>query len=530
MPRIKKEKGLQEIRVRNAPSPTGFLHLGSARNALFNFLFARKNNGKFVVRIEDTDTERSKDIFDQDIIEQLKWLGIEWDEGPLENNKLDYKGEHGPYRQSQRKEIYKKHIEKLLKEKKAYYCFCSQEDLENQRQYLMSIGQAPRYSGKCRDLPEETVKKYLSEKKSYIIRLKMPAKKISFNDLIRGKIEVDSALIGDMTIAKDEENPLYNLAATIDDYEMKFSHIIRGEDHISNTPKQIILQEALGFPLPQYAHLALVLGPDRSKLSKRHGAVSVGEYRKQGYLAETLINAIAFLGWNPGNDKEVYSLSSLIKDFSLEGCQKGGAILNIKRLDWLNGFYIRQKTSEKITELCLPYLIGAGLIEEIEDISGKTNDLNHSNGLKLFETKKYRIKETDELVSFDWIKKIVAGYQERLKKLSEIVEFSDFFFKETSYDKSLLKWKTITDEEIKKNLSLLTEELAEMDENKFLKSELETKIMPLAEKQGDRGAILWPFRAALSGKKASAGPFEIAEIIGKKKTIERLKKAKSLFN
>lgn len=530
MPRTKKQKSPEQIRVRNAPSPTGFLHLGSARNALFNFLFARKNGGKFILRIEDTDLERSKDVFDKDIITQLKWLGIEWDEGPAGEEKLKYKGEYGPYRQSQRKEIYKKHIKKLLEDNKAYYCFCSQEDLETQRQYLMSIGQSPCYSGKCRDLPQKTVKKYLAEKKPYIIRLKMPAKKIVFNDLIRGKIEVDLGLIGDMTIAKDEENPLYNLAAVIDDYEMKFSHIIRGEDHISNTPKQIALQEALGFPSPQYAHLALVLGPDRSKLSKRHGAVSVGEYRKQGYLPEALINAIAFLGWNPGTDREVYSLPALIKDFSLEGCQKGGAIFNLQRLEWLNGFYLRQKTAEKITELCLPYLVDAGLIEEIENNLGKTNDLNHSNGLKLFETKKFRIKETKETVNFDWIKKIVVIYQERLKKLSEIVEFTDFFFKEIKVDKNLLKWKTMTDQELNEMISRLETIFLEIEENNFLKSGLETKIMPLAEEQKDRGRMLWPLRAALSGKKASAGPFEIAEILGKETVLKRLAQAKKLFN
>jgi len=528
MPRVKKQKEIKQIRVRNAPSPTGFLHLGSARNALFNFLFARKNGGKFILRIEDTDLERSKDVFDKDIIAQLKWLGIEWDEGPIEENKSEYKGEFGPYRQSQRKEIYKKHIKKLLEEGKAYYCFCSQEDLETQRQYFMSIGQSPRYSGKCRDLSKETVKKYLAEKKSYIIRLKMPAKKIAFDDLIRGKIEVDLGLIGDMTIAKDEENPLYNLAATIDDYEMKFSHIIRGEDHISNTPKQIALQEALGFPSPQYAHLALVLGPDRSKLSKRHGAVSVAEYRKQGFLPEALINAIAFLGWNPGTDREVYPLPGLIKDFSLEGCQKGGAIFNIQRLEWLNGFYLRQKTAEKITELCLPFLVEAGLIEKIKNKFSETKELNHSNGLKLFETEKFIIKETEETVSFDWIKKIVVIYQERLKKLSEIVEFTDFFFKEIEVKKDLLRWKEMTDQELKEMISQLELIFSEIKENNFSKENLEAKIMPLAKEHKDRGRMLWPLRAALSGKRASAGPFEIAEILGKKTVLKRLSQAKKI--
>jgi nondiscriminating glutamyl-tRNA synthetase len=348
-----------EVRVRIAPSPTGPLHLGTARTALFNFLFARKYQGIFILRIEDTDVERSKPEFEKDIIENLKWLGIEWDEGP------DVGGDFGPYRQSQRKEIYKKYLEKLLAEGKAYYCFCTKEELESERQYQLSIGQAPRYSGKCANLKKEEVEKYLKEGKPSVIRLKVPTKKIEVEDLVRGKIEFDSSLIGDFIIAKNFSYPLYNFACVVDDYEMRISHVIRGEDHLSNTPKQILIQEALGFPRPKYAHLPLILGPDRSKLSKRHGAVSISEYRKQGFLPEALVNFIAFLGWHPKTERYIYSLPALIKDFSLEKIQKGGAIFNIKRLEFLNGFYIRQKSIEKLTELCLPYLIESKLIEKI---------------------------------------------------------------------------------------------------------------------------------------------------------------------
>jgi len=348
-----------EVRVRIAPAPTGALHIGLARTALFNYLFAKKSEGVFILRIEDTDPERSKLEFEKDILENLKWLGIEWDEGP------DIDGPYGPYRQSQRLEIYQKYLEKLISEEKAYHCFCSEEELEAQRQYLLSIGQPPLYSGKCRDLPPETVKRYLSEGKSSIIRFKTPLKKIGFNDLIRGKVEFDAALIGDFAIAKTISSPLYNFACVIDDFEMKISHVLRGEEHISNTPKQILIQEVLDFPRPEYAHLPLILGPDRSKLSKRHGAIAISEYRKQGYLPETIVNFIAFLGWNPGTEREIYSMASLIKEFSLDRCQKGGAIFNIKRMDFLNGFYIRQRSVEKLTEICLPYLIEAGLIEKV---------------------------------------------------------------------------------------------------------------------------------------------------------------------
>ncbi len=363
-----------EVRVRIAPAPTGNFHIGLARTALFNYLFAKKYEGVFILRIEDTDPERSKPEYEKDILDSLKWLGIEWDEGP------DIGGDYGPYRQSQRLEIYLKYLEKLLAEDKAYYCFCSEEELEMERQYQLSIGQAPRYSGKCANLPKETVQKYLAEGKKAVIRIRVPAKKIEFDDLIRGHLEFDAGLMGDIVIAKNLTtrgqnkslgrwregwSPLYNFACAIDDFEMKFTHIIRGEDHISNTPKQILIQEALGFERPIYAHLPLILGPDRTKLSKRHGAIGISEYRKQGYLPEALVNFIAFLGWNPGTEREIYSMASLIKDFSLEKVQKGGAIFNIKRLDFLNGFYIRQKSIEKLTELCLPYLLESGQIEKI---------------------------------------------------------------------------------------------------------------------------------------------------------------------
>jgi glutamyl-tRNA synthetase len=347
------------IRVRIAPSPTGPLHLGTARTALFNFLFARKYQGSFILRMEDTDPERSKPEFEKDIMDSLKWLGIEWDEGP------DVGGDFGPYRQSQRKEIYKKYLEKLLAEEKAYYCFCTKEELEAERQYQLSIGQAPRYSGKCANLKREEVEKYQREGKPSVIRFKSPIKKIEFEDLIRGKIEFDSSLIGDFVIAKNLYSPLYNFACVIDDFEMKISHVIRGEDHLSNTPKQILIQQALEFPTPKYAHLPLILGPDRSKLSKRHGVVSISEYKKEGFLPEALVNFIAFLGWHPGTERYIYSMAALIKDFSLEKIQKGGAIFNLRRLEFLNGFYIRQKSVEKLTELCLPYLIESGLIEKI---------------------------------------------------------------------------------------------------------------------------------------------------------------------
>ena len=328
------------VRLRFPPSPTGPLHIGNARTALFNYLFAKKNKGSLVLRIEDTDKERSELKWVQEIIEELKWLGIEWDEGP------DIDGKFGPYKQSQRLDIYKKYLEKLFKENKVYYCFCGQEELEAKRQEQMSRGAAPKYDGKCKNLSKDVIENNLKEGKQCVIRFKVANKKIKFKDLIRGEIEFDANLLGDIVIAKSLDNPLYHFAVVIDDFEMQISHVIRGEDHLSNTPKQILIQEALGFYRPIYAHLPLMLDPGRGKLSKRQGDVALSDYHEQGYLPEALVNFMAFLGWNPGTEKEIFSLKDLIKEFSIEKVQKAGAMFNIQRLDYINSLYIREKSTD----------------------------------------------------------------------------------------------------------------------------------------------------------------------------------------
>jgi len=515
-----------KVRVRIAPSPTGFLHIGLARTALFNYLFSQSHQGSFILRIEDTDIERSDPNFEKDIIENLKWLGLEWEEGP------DVEGNYGPYRQSQRLNIYAKYLEKLLKEGKAFYCFCSEDELEAQKQYQLSIGETPRYKGPCAQLPEKEVKKRLAEGRLSVIRFKVPEKKVEFEDLIREKVEFDASLMGDIVIAKNLNAPLYNFAVVIDDFEMEISHIIRGEEHLSNTPKQILIQEALGFPRPVYAHLPLILGPDRTKLSKRHAAVSVNQYRKEGYLPEALVNFMAFLGWNPGVEREIYSLPSLIKEFSLERVQKGGAIFNNKRLDYLNGFYIRQRSIEKLTEWCIPYLIEAGLIERVGDNPGNPKKKKEEE-LRLFEggDLKFKIKETDEEISFETLKKIIALYQERLKKLSEISELTKFFFTDKlKYSKNLLSWKEMSRNKVDQSLDELEKTLSDLKTEDWKKENLEKILILKAEKMGDRGILLWPLRVALTGQEASAGPFEIAEILGKEKTLKRIGGAKELVN
>ena len=499
-----------EVRVRIAPSPTGYFHIATARAALFNYLFAKKNKGTFILRIEDTDKKRSKPEYEEDIINNFKWLGIKWDEGPVVG------GKYGPYRQSERLGSYRKYLQKLLEEKKAYRCFCSKEDLEAQKQYLMSIGKPPAYNGKCAELSKETVEGYLKEGKDSIIRFKVPKRKIVFQDLVRGEIEFETELLGDFSIAKNPDEPLYNFACVVDDFEMKISHVLRGEDHISNTPRQILLQEALGFSTPIYAHLPIVLAVDKTKLSKRHGSVSVRDFKNDGYLPEALINFMAFLGWNPGTDREIFSLASLAKEFSLERVKKGGAIFNQKRLDFLNGFYIRQKSIEKLTGDCLPYLVQAGLIKDSSD------------------KEKFLISETGEEIGVEKIGEMVSLYHERLKKLSEISELIDFFLKDKlSYEKEILRWKDQTDKEVKLILDRVWDLLSGIADANWEKEELEKLILAEGEKvetilgrKGDRGYLLWPLRASLTGKKASAGPFEIVALLGKEKTLKRVEEAK----
>jgi len=456
-----------KVRVRIAPSPTGYLHIGTARTALFNWLFARKNAGTFVLRIEDTDLERSEKRFEKDIIEGLKWLGLEWDEGPI--------------RQSDRLEIYEKYISKLLEDELAYYCFCSKEELETERQAMLTQGFAPKYSGKCRSLAAEEVKKKLKAGTGHVIRFKVPETKITFKDLIRGNIAFDTALIGDIAIAKNPRAPLYNFAVVIDDEEMKISHVIRGEDHIANTPKQILIQKALGFPHPHYAHLPLILDPDRSKMSKRYSATSIQDYRDAGYLPEALTNFIALLGWHPQGEKEVLNMAEIVQEFDLGRVQKAGAVFNVNKLDWLNSQYIRNTGNEIIAQ-------------------------------------KLQLAPTKENL------KIIEITKGRMKKLTDFKELAGFFFELPNYPPALLIWKDASKKNIIGNLKSAEEILAAVSEESFIQANLEKLLMPLAEERG-RGEVFWPLRAALSGSETSPGPFEIMEAVGKKETIKRIKAA-----
>lgn len=512
------------IRVRIAPSPTGPLHIGTARTALFNYLFAKRFKGKFILRIEDTDLERSDPKYEKDIIKGLKWLGIIWNEGP------DINGKFGPYRQSERLETYEKYIKQLLNREEAYYCYCTEEELEKERKEMLTKGLPPKYSGKCRDLTEEQQKELEKQGRGSIVRFKTPKKILKFKDLIRRDLEFDTDLIGDFSLAKvcpdGRHIPLYNFAVVIDDYLMKISHVIRGEDHIPNTPKQILIQEALGLLQPEYAHLPLILNPDRTKLSKRYAPVSITDYQKQGYLPEALNNFIVLLGWNPKTTKEIFSMKELEKEFTLEGVQKGGAVFNLKRLDWINGYYIRKMNLDKLAQICIPYLTEAELITPVPgETSSLIPGLTSQAFPGAFVTGEYEIKETGEKITFNYVKKVISLEQERMKKLGEIGEICKFFFvKQPEYDPQLLRWKKMTDKEIKDSLTITKKTLKDIPDKKFNRKDLEKTLMAQAKKTGT-GELLWPLRVALSGRKGSPGPFEILEVLEKKKSLERINKA-----
>src|SRR5947209_6998486 len=348
-----------KIRVRFAPSPTGQLHVGNARTALFNWLFARQKGGVNVLRIEDTDLERSEARYEAQLMDDLKWLGLDWDEGP------DMGGPYAPYRQSDRMEIYRATADRLVQAQKAYYCFCTVEELERDRQQAMAENRQPIYSGKCRDLGPDEVQRRRAAGEAAAIRLKIPEHPIKFHDIVRGDVEFASESVSDPIIMRSNGVPVYNYVVVIDDAEMKITHVVRGDDHLSNTPKQVALYEALGLPAPEFAHLSTILGPDRERLSKRHGATSIANFRDMGVLPEALMNYLALLGWAPsGGTRETFTPKELIKEFSLKRVTPSPAIFDMEKLYWLNRHYIKHSPPERIHSLAQPFFQKAGLLPE----------------------------------------------------------------------------------------------------------------------------------------------------------------------
>lgn len=456
-----------EVRVRIAPSPTGPFHIGTARTALFNWLFARQSGGKFILRVEDTDKERSGIKWEKEIMDGLTWLGLTWDEF---------------YRQSERTEIYKKYLEKLLADSHAYYCCCTKEDLEGERQAMISQGLPAKYQGHCRNLAKPP-----PGKAPQVIRFKTQEAKVEFKDVIRGTVKFDAGLFGDMVIAKDLNMPLYNFAAVVDDEEMKITHVIRGEDHLSNTPKQILLQKALGFREPEYAHMPLILAADRSKLSKRYAESSFSEYIEKGYLPEALVNFLALLGWHSKEDKEVFTKEELIKEFDLKRVQKAGAVFNPEKLDWL------QKEHLKLLS--------------VDEITNRLEPLLKEKGIKIAKA---------------FLGKIAEVEKRRIKTLKEFPDSAGFFFKLPDYKMELLMRQNETKEKTKKVLEETLATVEKIKEENFNRDGLAPALADIISREG-RGAVLWPLRVAVSGLGASPDPLEIIDVLGKRESERRIK-------
>ena len=471
------------VRVRFAPSPTGALHIGGARTALFNWLFARHHKGKFILRIEDTDRERSTLEANKAIFHGLEWLGIDWDEGPNTG------GPFGPYFQTERLAIHQKYAQQLIDESKAYYCFCTAEELAQRRAEAEARKEAPRYDGTCRKCSAEEIKKKLESGAKKVVRFRLPPLgETVIDDLVRGKVVFQNEVLDDFVILKSDGFPTYNFACVLDDHLMEISHVIRGDDHLSNTPRQILLYQAFGWQLPQFAHIPMILGKDKARLSKRHGATSVIDYRDLGYLPEAMINYIAKLGWGHG-DQEVFARQELIEAFSLEGVTKNPAVFDPDKLNWLNGQYIRKLLPERLFDLCERLLI---------DAYG-THDLTY-------------------------MKKVVAVFHDRLVLFPDIVPLSAYFFQDNfDYDPKAVE-KHFKTPNTKAILTTLKERLAALEP--FTKEQIEPVFKNLATELNVKlGVVIHPCRLALSGRSETPPMYDVVEILGKNKVVARLAKA-----
>ncbi|MCI1248112.1 MAG: glutamate--tRNA ligase [Megasphaera sp.] len=477
----------QEVRVRFAPSPTGPFHIGGARSALFNYLAAKHTGGKFVVRIEDTDQKRSTRESEENIKDALKWLGINWDEG------IDIGGPDGPYRQMERLDIYKKYTEKLLAEGKAYYCFCTTEELEAEKEEQLKKGETPVYSGKCRNLPKETVQQYLKEGRPYVIRVATPKDQIiAIDDLVRGHVEFDSNIVGDFVIVKSDGIPVYNYCVVMDDALMHITHVIRAEEHLSNTPRQIVLYHALGFPVPQFAHVSLILGKDKKKMSKRHGATSVQQYKDMGYLPAAIVNFLALLGWTPDSDQEIFSQEELIQQFSLDRVAKNPAVFDIEKLNWINFHYMKELDENQLLAVCLPHLQKAG----------------------------YASEQPSEQ-EMQWLKAMCQDMREHVQYGAQIVDAAKIFFTDDFKPENEETAAVLQEETASAVLKMFSDELAGLDQvTADTVQPLFKKIQKGLKVKGK--FVYMPIRVALTGVMHGPELNVIVALMGRDKVQKRL--------
>jgi nondiscriminating glutamyl-tRNA synthetase len=477
----------KEVRVRFAPSPTGPFHIGGARSALFNYLVAKHTNGKFVLRIEDTDQKRSTRESEENIKASLQWLGINWDEG------IDAGGLYGPYRQMERLDLYQKYTDQLIAEGKAYYCFCTPEELEVERQAQMDKGETPVYSGKCRDLPKETIEQYLREGRPHVVRIVTPKNEIlAVDDLVRGHVEFDSNIVGDYVIVKSDGIPVYNYCVVLDDALMHITHVIRAEEHLSNTPRQLVLYHALGFPVPQFAHVSLILGKDKKKMSKRHGATSVEQYKNMGYLPEALFNFLGLLGWTPDSDQEIFSKEELIEQFSLDRVAKNPAVFDIEKLNWINFHYMKQLNEDQLYAICLPHLQAAGYVAEKPDMEESA-----------------------------WLKQMIWALREHVQYGAQIVEPAKVFFTEDYMPENEETAAVLQEETAPAVLEMFRQELLS------LPAVTPDTVQPLFKKIQKglkiKGKFVYmPIRVAVTGVMHGPDLNVIVALMGRDKVLERL--------
>ena len=479
---------MDEVRVRIAPSPSGNLHIGTARTALFNYLFAKKNNGKYVLRIEDTDLDRSSQAYIDNIYDSLKALGLNWDEGP------DVGGPYGPYQQSDRFDIYPKYAQKLVEMGYAYECFCTQEELDAEKEESIKNKKPHKYSGKCRHLTEEEKEKLRAEGRKPSIRFHVPEGETSYDDMVKGHLHFDNSLIGDFVIMKSNGTPTYNFAVVIDDMEMKISHIIRGEDHISNTAKQIMIYNALGAEIPKFGHLGMILAPDRSKLSKRHGATAVSEFVEKGYLTEALVNFVALLGWSPSDGQEIKTLDEIAADFRIGEVSSSNSIFEYDKLNWMNGQYIKKMDLARLTELVKPYLSCYDLSEYTEE----------------------------------QLQRIVEVTREPITILSELTNDTKYFFGKDVEIEPEVQEKVLDGEVAKKVLPYIIEnelDKWDFDDEEKLHDQL-ADLRTYFKEQGIKPKeTMWAIRAAVTGRTHGADMVATLVLLGKDKVAHRIKAA-----
>ncbi|GAA2907434.1 glutamate--tRNA ligase [Enterococcus pseudoavium] len=481
---------MSKIRVRYAPSPTGHLHIGNARTALFNYLFARHNDGEFIIRIEDTDLKRNIEDGEKSQLENLAWLGINWDESP------ENPGQYGPYRQSERREIYQPLIDQLLASNLAYKCYCTPEELEAEREAQRARGEMPHYSGKCANLtPEEQAEKE-AQGLEPVIRFRVPRDtSYTFDDMVKGEISFESDNVGgDFVIQKRDGMPTYNFAVAVDDHLMKITHVLRGDDHIANTPKQLMIYDAFGWPRPTFGHMTLIINSETGKkLSKRDESILqfIEQYRELGYLPEAMFNFIALLGWSPVGEEEIFPQDELIKIFDTKRLSKSPAAFDQKKLEWVNNHYIKEMDLDKLTELCLPYLIKAGKVEENPTAERK-----------------------------DWVKRVVSLYQPQMSYAAEITEVSNLFFEEHPVLDAAAK-EVLAGEAVPTVLAAFKAQLEALETVDA--AGVLAAIKAVQKETGVKGKNLWmPIRVAVSGVTHGPELPETVELLGKEKALSHL--------